>query len=198
MTPLGFLSQYDVILGSSSPRRQELLRGMQIEFRIVESLVEERYPDNLPVEEVPIFLSELKAKDIQNQLSVHNYLLITADTVVIHNGQILGKPQSLKEAGDVLKELSGDTHSVITGVTISTNHLFYSFSDTTLVTIAPISDDEIDFTLDKDQVLDKAGSYGIQDWFGLAKVSSLVGSFYNVMGLPTHKLYKVLRELSIS
>ena len=198
MNILGHLSDFDVILGSGSPRRQELLTGLGVKYRVLVSEAEEIYPPSTPVGEVAEFLSKLKSKDLVSQIQTSDFLLITADTVVIMNDVILGKPTDLSNAKKVLNQIAGETHSVMTGVTIATRNMSYSFSDTTLVTISPMSELEIEYSIENDPVLDKAGSYGIQDWLGLAKVSSLVGSYYNVMGLPTDKLYEVLQKVRTS
>ncbi len=188
---LSNLKAYDIILGSGSPRRKELFSKLIQEFKIVTSGSEENYPDTMAAEEVPVYLSKMKADDISRHLNDH-FLLIAADTVVISNGEVQGKPVNEEEAREMLKKLSGTTHEVISGVTIKSSEHEKSFSDLTRVSIARLSDYEIRWYVKNCQVLDKAGAYGIQDWFGIAKVSDLQGSYYNVMGLPTEKLYRVL------
>jgi len=185
------LNKYDIVLGSGSPRRKELLAALGVKFRIVTSDKEEIFPDEIDVEDVAVFLSEMKSRDIQSKLN-GPYFLITADTIVIHEDQILGKPVHLKEAKETLRKLAGKDHIVVTGVTIATNEEMKSFSDTTIVSLASMNQVEIEHSVQSDQVLDKAGSYGIQDWIGHAKISNLKGSYYNVMGLPTERLYHYL------
>jgi len=120
--------------------------------------------------------------------------LITADTVVIHNNKILGKPKDRKDAIDMVTKLANTTHTVVTGVTVRSQVKMKTFSDTTLVTVAPMNKNEVAWYIDNYEVMDKAGSYGIQDWMGVSKITKLKGSYYNVMGLPTDKLYEVLKE----
>lgn len=193
--PLENILNHKVILGSASPRRKELLESLDVPFQIITSSKDEIFPEDLPANEVPSFLSKLKYDDIiaTNALP-NNYLIITADTIVIQNGQILGKPLDLGDAQKMLKQLSGVSHRVITGVTIGSKDEQVHLSDTTEVTLAKLSSKEIEWYSTNYQVLDKAGAYGIQDWLGTAKVTNLKGSYHNVMGLPTHRLFKVLSD----
>jgi len=141
---------------------------------------------------VPAFLAELKANDLISRMP-EDFLLITADTVVIHEGDILGKPDDREEAISMVTQLAGTTHEVISGVCVQSGNERHTFSDKTTVEIASMTEEEVIFYVDNFQVMDKAGSYGIQDWLGVSKVSKLLGSYYTVMGLPVDKLYKQLR-----
>jgi len=191
MNPLDHLKKYDIVLGSASPRRKELLSNLDIDFKIKVSTEEEIIPVGIPIIEVPLYLAQQKADFIKKNIG-NNYLLITADTIVIHDDQILGKPKNKEESRDMLSKLSGGTHQVVTGVEICTKDRTESITDITHVHIDDMSSEEISWYVDHYEVMDKAGSYGIQDWLGNVKVTRLEGSYYNVMGLPSHQLYKVL------
>ena len=188
---------YRWILGSQSPRRKELLAtlGHPFEIRTIEGH-SEAYPDTLPLEEVPLYLSQLKAEQLLPTLQADE-LLITADTVVLLDGQILGKPHDLDDARRMLHRLSGRQHKVVSGVSLSTIDWQISFSSHTLVTFAQLTDSEIDHYVARYQPLDKAGAYGIQEWIGYIGVSHIEGSFYNVMGLPVQRLYRVLQDADL-
>ncbi len=188
---------YRWILGSQSPRRKELLAtlGHPFEIRTIEGH-SEAYPDTLPLEEVPLYLSQLKAEQLLPTLQADE-LLITADTVVLLDGQILGKPHDLDDARRMLHRLSGRQHEVVSGVSLSTIDWQISFSSHTLVTFAQLTNSEIDHYVARYQPLDKAGAYGIQEWIGYIGVSHIEGSFYNVMGLPVHRLYRVLQDADL-
>ncbi len=188
---------YRWILGSQSPRRKELLAtlGHPFEIRTIEGH-SEAYPDTLPLEEVPLYLSQLKAEQLLPTLQADE-LLITADTVVLLDGQILGKPHDLDDARRMLHRLSGRQHKVVSGVSLSTIDWQISFSSHTLVTFAQLTDSEIDHYVAHYQPLDKAGAYGIQEWIGYIGVSHIEGSFYNVMGLPVQRLYRVLQDADL-
>lgn len=179
---------YNYILASKSPRRQQLLQSLGIEFRVVTKDVEEIFPPELSKEEIPVFLAELKAKPILPDLK-ENDLLITADTIVWLNGRLLGKPENKPEAIQMLNDLSGNEHQVITGVCLSTVKKQFSFFSTTNVRFIKLSADEIDFYISEFKPYDKAGAYGIQEWIGSIGISHIEGSFYNVMGLPIQQLY---------
>lgn len=163
-------------------------------YEIIVSDIEEIIPHGLDNSSAPAYLAELKAEDLINKLP-DNYLLITADTVVIHEDTILGKPKDKDEAISMVTRLSGGDHDVISGVCIRTEYQHETFSDLTKVTLAQMSAEEISFYVDQYEVMDKAGSYGIQDWLGVSKVTRLKGSYYNVMGLPVHLLYEKLSSL---
>ncbi len=186
------LKKYDVVLASASPRRRELLAGLGIDFRIeVIKGIEETYPDSLPTDKIPEYLSQLKAHAYK---LTPGELLITADTVVILDGEVIGKPCDEADACAMLRKLAGNTHTVITGVTVSTLERTVSFSSHSQVEFAPLTDDEISYYVTHYHPLDKAGSYGIQEWIGYAAVKGITGSFYNVMGLPIQRLYTALKS----
>ena len=191
---LNNLKQYNILLASKSPRRHELLKMLDIPFTIAENIeVDETYPADLPTEQVPLYLSQLKAK-AYTSLIRDNELIITADTVVINNGEILGKPHTLEEAKEMLRRMSGRAHTVISGVSITTRERQVSFDTHTEVVFAPLTDEDIDYYVERYKPLDKAGAYGIQEWIGAVAVSCIKGSFYNVMGLPVHQLYRKLLD----
>ncbi|MBQ8720756.1 MAG: septum formation protein Maf [Paludibacteraceae bacterium] len=186
------LSTFNIILGSQSPRRKELLAGLDIEFttKVIPGL-EETYPDTLQGEEIPIYLAEQKADAYTLE---DNDLLITADTIVWLNGHVYGKPANEAEAREMLRSLSGKTHDVITGVCVRTNKNNVSFASTTKVRFAELTDAEIEHYVNKYRPMDKAGAYGIQEWIGYIGVEHIEGSYFNVMGLPIQRLYTVLKE----
>lgn len=188
---LNNLEKYDVVLGSNSPRRRELLDDMGVKFR-VEAIkgIDENYPASLPVEEIPVYLARVKADGHPLQPAE---LLITADTVVVLDEAVLGKPASEAEARSMLRALSGRAHRVISGVCVTTATRQESFADTSIVHFAELSDEEIDYYVNNYRPLDKAGAYGIQEWIGNIGISGINGDFYNVMGLPTRKLYQLLK-----
>ena len=188
------LKRYNVILASNSPRRRELLADLGIDFQ-VKTLkgVDESYPHDLPVLEIAEYISRKKAQAYKSQMSA-DQLIITADTVVILGDEVLGKPADDADARRMLRELSGKTHKVVTGVTIATTCNIKSFSAVTDVEFAPLSDEDINYYVDHYRPLDKAGAYGIQEWIGCMGVRHISGSFYNVMGLPLHRLYSELNQ----
>lgn len=186
------LEKYNVILGSQSPRRRELLSSIDINFEVkVIPGLEENYPDTLSGEEIPVFLAEQKASAYQ---LTDNDLLITADTIVWLNNKVYGKPQSREDAIKILTELSGCTHEVITGVCVKTNSKNISFAVTTEVSFTQLTTSEIEHYVDKYSPMDKAGAYGIQEWIGYIGVDGINGSYYNVMGLPVQRLYQILKQ----
>lgn len=181
-----------LLLASKSPRRRELLKMLDIPFEIINIVdVDETFPPSLPKNMVPEFLSRLKA-EANSGILKNDDILITADTVVIIDDEIIGKPRDLDDARRMLHMLSGRVHKVITGVTLTSTKKSVTFSTVTDVTFAPLSDCEIDFYVDNYHPLDKAGAYGIQEWIGAVGVAAIEGSFYNVMGLPVHRLYNEL------
>ncbi len=182
-----------LILASQSPRRRQLMEGSQLKCEVVSYEVCESYPETLEAERVPEYLSELKGSHYPTQL-LDNDILITADTVVICQGKILGKPQSVEQAAQMLATISGREHKVVTGVTIRSTVKSVSFSCESLVRFAPLSGEEIEFYISKYMPLDKAGSYGIQEWIGYIGIEGIEGSFYNVMGLPIQRLYNELNK----
>lgn len=184
--------KYKILLASNSPRRKELLEMLNIDFKIVSGIeVDESYPQYLQPEEVPSFLSRKKSEAYHSILS-DNQMIVTADTIVILDGEILGKPASTANAKTMLRKLSGRTHKVVTGVTLSTLQKTVTFSISTAVEFAPLSDEVIDYYVDTFHPLDKAGAYGIQEWIGAVGIRGIHGSYYNVMGLPVHRLYNEL------
>ena len=190
---LSNLKNYQIILASKSPRRQELLRGMGVDFEILTKETPENYPADLPLDEVPKYLSLQKSLVFSDEELPADYLLITSDTVVICKGEILGKPKDREDAIRMLKLLSGKTHHVVTGVTVRSAQKTESFAVRSNVTFAQLDAEEIDYYIEHCKPFDKAGAYGIQEWIGYVGISGLEGSFYNVMGLPTRKLYQCLK-----
>lgn len=188
------LKKYNIILASGSPRRKELLSGLEINFsiRLIEG-INENYPQSLKDEEIPLYISRKKAEAYIPTMN-ENDLIITADTVVWHNGNIIGKPTNLDHAFQIIKELSDSVHSVITGVTLLSKTKTKSFYVVTDVVFDNLEDDEILYYVNKYKPLDKAGAYGIQELIGYIGVKSINGSYYNVMGLPVQRLYKELKE----
>ena len=186
------LSTFNIILGSQSPRRKELLAGLDIPFttKVIPGL-EETYPASLQGEAIPVYLAEQKADAYTLE---DNDLLITADTIVWLNGRVYGKPADEAEAREMLRSLSGKTHDVITGVCVRTNKKNVSFASTTKVRFAELTDAEIEHYVNKYRPMDKAGAYGIQEWIGYIGVEHIEGSYFNVMGLPIQRLYTVLKE----
>lgn len=184
---------FNIILASKSPRRQQLLHSLGIEFIVQTKEVEEVYPESLSNENVPVFLAELKAKAFADELN-NNDLLITADTVVCLNQQILGKPKDYNEAFEMLSKLSGKEHQVITGVCLTAKHKSYSFFSNTNVQFKTLTNAEIEYYISEFKPYDKAGAYGIQEWIGAIGITHIEGSFYNVMGLPIQKLYAEIQK----
>ena len=185
--------KWKIILASNSPRRKQLLAGLDIPFEVrVLQDIDESYPHDLPVSEIAEFISRKKASAYLHTMS-SDELVITADTVVILGQQVMGKPHDETEAKHMLSALSGHTHQVTTGVTLSTHNRQLSFSVTTDVTFKKLSSDEIDYYVSTYRPTDKAGAYGIQEWIGYIGVTALEGSYFNVMGLPVQRIYEALR-----
>lgn len=181
-----------LILASQSPRRQELLKKMGLEFSVVSREVDESYPLEMDPVQVPLFLAEKKALAFDGERA--GQLLITADTVVILDGKILGKPAGREEAIGMLESLSGRPHEVITGVSLFGEDGIRSFSDRSRVYFTTLSAAEIRFYTDRFRPFDKAGAYGIQEWIGYNKITRIEGSYTNIVGLPTEKLFRALQE----
>lgn len=190
---LEHLKNYTVVLASKSPRRQELLKGMGVAFVCLTKETPESYPD-LPFDKVPEYLSRQKSMAFDEKELPEGYLLITADTVVIAENEILGKPRDREDALRMLRLLSGKTHHVVTGVTVRSAQKSKTFSVKSKVTFARLDQGEMEYYIDTFRPYDKAGAYGIQEWIGYIGISGLQGSFYNVMGLPTRKLYQTLKS----
>lgn len=185
--------EYNIILASKSPRRQQLVKSLGIDFSVKTIDVEENYPEHLSMEEVPLYLAELKAKPFVNGL-LPNDLVITADTVVCVDNQILGKPENEKEACNMLQKLSNREHQVITGVCLTSKQKKHSFYALTTVRFKSLTPHEINHYITKFKPFDKAGAYGIQEWIGTIGITHIEGSFYNVMGLPIQKLYEEIQK----
>lgn len=188
------LLKYSILLASNSPRRKELLGGLGISYRVV-SLpeIDESYPPTLQGSEIPSYIAQKKA-DAYRSMMTEDTMLITADTIVWLDGKVYGKPTDEENARQMLRELSGRTHTVITGVAITTCARQQVFAVESMVTFATLTEEEIDYYVTKYKPLDKAGAYGIQEWIGYIGVTGLEGSYFNVMGLPIQRLYNVLKN----
>ncbi|MCO6499516.1 MAG: septum formation protein Maf [Vicingus serpentipes] len=182
---------YHIVLASKSPRRQELLKGLGIDFEIRTKEVEEVYPSDLKREEVALFLSELKSTAFEKEIKA-NELVITSDTIVCLENQILGKPAGVDEAKAMLHQLSGKKHEVITAVTLLSKEKKHSFFVSTSVYFKELTPEEVDYYVTNYHPFDKAGSYGIQEWIGYTGIKKIEGSYFNVVGLPVHQLYEEL------
>jgi len=190
---LEHLNNYNIILASQSPRRQELLTGLNIPFEVQEIDVEESYPSQLVGVDIPMYLAEKKANAYTDRMD-DKTLLITADTIVWHEGCVFGKPTDKEDATRMLKSLSGKTHQVITGVCICTllkRRTFHVISEVRFARLAP---EEIEYYLQNFEPYDKAGAYGVQEWIGYIGVEYIEGSYFNVMGLPVQRLYSELKR----
>ncbi|MGW8123472.1 Maf family nucleotide pyrophosphatase [Roseivirga echinicomitans] len=183
---------YHLILASKSPRRQELLRSLEVDFEIRTKEVDESFPASMPVSEVAEFLAVKKSAAFEDLKA--NELVITSDTTVLNEGKILNKAENAEEAFEMIQSLSGKTHEVITGVCLRTSHKKVSFSEVTKVTFRVLETTEIEHYIKRYKPFDKAGAYGIQEWIGMVGIEKIEGDFYNVMGLPLHRLYKQLLE----
>ncbi len=181
-----------LILASNSPRRQQLLKGLDVDFEIWSTNHEdESYPDDMSVDQVPTYLAKHKASFFTERLS-DDTLLVTSDTIVVCNGKVLGKPVDYADAVNILKQLSGNKHTVITGVCLSTTIKSYCFSSFTDVYFRHLSNEEIDYYIERYKPYDKAGAYGIQEWIGYVAIERIEGSYFNVMGLPVQMLHNEL------
>ena len=190
---LEHLKNYTVVLASKSPRRQELLKGMGVPFVCRTKETPESHPE-MPFALVPEYLSRQKSMAFEDSELPENYLLITADTVVIAGNEILGKPGDREDALRMLRLLSGKVHQVVTGVTVRSAKKTKTFSVKSKVTFARLDQEEMAYYVDTYRPYDKAGAYGIQEWIGYIGIAGLQGSFYNVMGLPTRRLYQTLKN----
>lgn len=188
------LQSYRLLMASQSPRRRELIAGSGIPFTLTEKYAcEEHYPATLAAEEVPAYLSRLKSEAYPTPLQP-NDILLTADTVVILDGEVLGKPKDREDALRMVARLAGNRHTVVTGVTLRTSARIETFSAESDVWFRPLSEEEIAYYIDTYRPFDKAGSYGIQEWIGYVGIERIDGSFYNVMGLPIQRLYVELEK----
>jgi septum formation protein len=190
------LANYRIILASRSPRRQQLLKDLGLEFDVVIKEYSETYPENLNGEEIARYVARQKAISFRNEIS-DNEIVIAADTIVWCNNMVLGKPLNYEDAVRILKEISGNTHEVITGVSLFSLSGEVTFSESTKVTFEPLSDEEIVYYVDKFKPYDKAGAYGIQEWIGIIACSHIDGSYFNVVGLPVQRLYAELQKFII-
>ena len=188
------LSRYNIILASNSPRRKELLSGLNIPYEI-KTLpdIDESYPDNLTGEDIAIYIAKEKANAYLDQLD-ENTLLITADTIALLDGKVYGKPSDETDAKQMLRDLSGKTHQVITGVCITTKDKQVSFGVSSEVRFSKLDDDEIEYYVPNYKPFDKAGAYGVQEWIGYVAVEYISGSYFNIMGLPIQRLYRELKK----
>lgn len=188
---------YKIILASCSPRRQQLFKETGLRFEVMTKEYDETFPDGLNGEEIARHVAHGKASCFRDEIS-DGEIVITADTVVWCNGRILGKPVDRDDAVSMLREISGNTHEVITGVSLMTKSDEVVFSETTMVTFEHMTDEEISFYIDNYNPYDKAGAYGIQEWIGLTACSRIEGSYFNVVGLPVHRLYRELQTFLIN
>lgn len=189
------LKKYHIILASNSPRRRELLSGLGIDYEVkILPGIDESYPENLTGEEIPMYIAREKADAYRPSIKPDE-LIITADTIVCLEGQVLGKPKDESDACRMLRLLSGRTHQVITGVCITTAEMQRTFAATTDVTFDTLSEEEITHYVNNYRPMDKAGAYGVQEWIGFIGVTRLEGSYFNVMGLPIQRLYKELKRI---
>ncbi len=188
------LNKFRIILASRSPRRQQILEELGLKFTVLVKEYDETYPEYLKGESIALLLAGKKAAMFRDKL-MPDEIVITADTIVWCNNMILGKPSGKEEAYEMIRILSGNTHEVITGVTLLSAAGERSFSDTTRVTFDILTDEEIYYYIRNFEPFDKAGAYGIQEWIGLAACSRIEGSYFNVVGLPVHKLYRELLQL---
>lgn len=184
------------ILASQSPRRKQLLEWAEIDFEIIVSDADESFPEGLPMDDVAIFIARNKALAVQQSLQQQNkQVIIAADTIVVLNNEVIGKPKDREDAIAILKKLSGNKHDVITGVVIISGGKEIAFADTTAVEFHPLTDEQVEFYVDKYKPYDKAGAYAIQEWIGVVGIKSIKGDFYNVMGLPVSRVVQQLQML---
>lgn len=190
-----------IILASQSPRRKMLLEWAELPFEVIVKPTDESFPPALSVEEVPVYIAREKALTVKRylhepyQAGYAGKIILAADTVVVLNTEIIGKPSDRAHAIEILKKLSGQTHRVITGVVILSGEKVISFADTTEVQFHDLTEEQIIFYVDRYQPYDKAGAYAIQEWIGVVGIQSVTGDFYNVMGLPVSRVVKALKEL---
>jgi septum formation protein len=189
------LQKFKLILASGSPRRQQFFKDLDLDFEIRLKEIEEIFPLELKAEEITNYLAELKASAFEGELK-NNEILITSDTIVWHNDKALGKPKDAQDAFNILKSLSNATHEVITSVCFKTNLNSIVIYEVTKVTFNELSDEAIQYYIENYQPFDKAGAYGIQEWIGFVGVSKIEGSYANVMGMPTDKVYEYLSKLA--
>ncbi len=186
------LQKYNLILATKSPRRQMLMSGMDLHFEIKVKSIAESYPIDMPFDKVPEYLAKLKAEACNRDSLKKKDIYITADTIVVLNDEVIGKPKNKTQAKKIIKALSGQKHTVITGVCLTSSNKQHSFSSKSDVYFRELEDADIDYYVEEYMPLDKAGAYGIQEWIGYIGIKKIEGSFYNVMGLPTQMLYEEL------
>jgi septum formation protein len=188
------LSKYHIVLASGSPRRQQFLKDLGLAFEIKLKEIEEVFPETLKAQEITDYLSKLKAQAFKNQIAT-NEILITSDTIVWLENKAIGKPKDANDAFKILRNLSGKTHEVITSVCFTTKDTSEIINDITKVTFSELSDEAIWYYIKEYKPFDKAGAYGIQEWIGLIGISKIEGSYTNVVGLPTEKVYQYLSNI---
>lgn len=191
------LKKHRIILASQSPRRRELLAGMGVDFEVMKTDVEETYDPSWSPEEIVMHLSKLKLSPIDMSQYAPDTIFITCDTIVVVNGQIIGKPKDEEDAKRMLRMLSGNTHTVYSGLTVATPQKQLTNYRSTDVIFEPLSDEMIQYYIDTYKPFDKAGSYGVQEWIGRVGIREVRGSFYNVMGLPTRLLWQMLEQIAL-
>lgn len=182
-----------IILASKSPRRRQLLEWAEVPFDVIVKDTDEMYPSSLAIDQVPVYIAKNKALAVKDELS-HDRLILAADTIVVLKDKVIGKPATKEDAVNTLKELSGQTHLVITGVVILKDEAEIAFSDITEVEFHTLTDRQIEYYVDHYQPFDKAGAYAIQEWIGVVGIKRVQGDFYNVMGLPVSRVMKALRQ----
>ena len=187
-------NKYKIILASGSPRRQQFFKDFDLNFEVRLKEIDEIYPNNLKAEKITNYLAELKAMAFDGEIG-DNEVLITSDTLVWLHDKALGKPKDYEDAFQILKSLSNQTHDVITSVCFKTSNKTETIFDITKVTFTELSDEAIHYYLEKHKPFDKAGAYGIQEWIGIVGISKIEGSYTNVVGLPTEKVYKYLTQI---
>jgi septum formation protein len=191
------LNDFKIILASRSPRRQQLLRELGLKFDVIIREYDEYYPEGIDGKEIAMYVAHEKAASFKAEIS-DNEIVIAADTIVWCNNQVLGKPLNHEDATRILKEISGNTHEVITGVSLLSKTKELTFSESTKVTFEELSDEEIHYYIDNYKPFDKAGAYGIQEWIGIIACSHIDGSYFNVVGLPVQRLYKELQKFILN
>lgn len=186
-----------IILASQSPRRKQLLEWAEIPFEVIVQFTDESFPDDMAIEEIPVYIAKNKAEKVKRSLDITNRQIpiLAADTIVVLDKKIIGKPKDRNEAINILTSLSGNKHKVITGVVILSEQDLISFEDTTEVVFHQLAKNEIEFYVDKYEPYDKAGAYAIQEWIGVVGIKSINGDFYNVMGLPVSRVVRELNKL---
>lgn len=193
--PLKNLESFSIILATRSPRRHTLLAGLDLPFQVVlKDELEERFPEGLDPEQIALYLADLKARPYATEIDTPGVIVITADTIVCHDGKVLGKPLDSDHAVTMLKNLAGQKHLVVTGVSIQSLHRKVRFAETTSVWFRELSDQEIAYYVETYKPFDKAGAYGAQEWIGYMAIERIEGSYFNVMGLPVHRLYEELKQ----